>query len=202
MTTEKAIYFEIRYKKRVTDYKAVARVYDNYLDKKITENNAREKYNNKGGINQFIREVIAKMNNDFTLEELGKIKKHFEHYHEYYTLYFNEDRVKFFGNYEECMGWFEEQNSKCGYCAITQEELHKIVKGRGGNLTLNKGKKRSKGTLEIERKDSTKVYDYDNCILACPLCNNAKSNLINEENWRDIFVEPMRQYYREVLGKS
>lgn len=70
-------------------------------------------------------------------------------------------------------------------------------------LPLNDAVKRSSGTLEIERRDSSSnSYSRDNIILACPLCNNAKSNLIDEKNWRELFVEPMRKYYKILLGED
>jgi hypothetical protein len=75
-------------------------------------------------------------------------------------------------------------------------------------LTLNQKTKRKNGILEIEQKTpinetEKKVYsDFNNLILACPLCNNAKSNLIDESSWREIFVEPMRGYYEKLLGRK
>jgi len=36
----------------------------------------------------------------------------------------------------------------------------------------------------------------------CPLCNNAKSNLIDEESWRKLFVPAMKEYYRRLLEQK
>ena len=104
-------------------------------------------------------------------------------------------------NPEEILSWYHRQGKKCGYCKVTQDELHLIVKSRKGNLTLNNLQKRSKGTLEIEKRDPTKGYtfDNDNIILACPLCNNAKSNLIDDGSWKTMFAPIMRQYYDKLL---
>lgn len=132
-------------------------------------------------------------------------------YKDYHKLYYNEQRALFFSDPEKLIKWFDNQKNSCGYCGITQEKLKKLAKLRGKNgipnLTLNGKIKRSKGTLEIEKKDPNKGYTSDEqCILACPLCNNAKSNLIDEENWKDLFVEPMKKYYkktiRQVLNKN
>jgi len=104
--------------------------------------------------------------------------------------------------------WYKKQQQSCGYCGISQEELCELFPREGGKkLPLNKkqdGKrqKRSSGTLEVEKRDSDKEYNEKNCILACPLCNNAKSNLIDEESWMSLFVNPMREYYKKLLGKD
>jgi len=201
MTDKQELYFEIRYKEKVTDYKKVSRVSSIYLGKDINENEARKKYK-KGGINKFICDAIYKKHNDFGLEKLNEIKEFFNDYHKKYTLYFNKNRKAFFDNYNECMKWFEKQGCKCGYCGVTQKELDEIVEKRKENFTLNNKTKRSKGTLEIEKKDSNIGYEIDNMILACPLCNNAKSNLIDEVSWRNIFVKPMRDYYKKILEKD
>jgi len=67
-------------------------------------------------------------------------------------------------------------------------------------LPLNDAFKRSSGTLEIERRDSANnSYEKNNIILACPLCNNAKSNLIDEDSWNIIFVPAMQAYYEKLL---
>ncbi len=100
--------------------------------------------------------------------------------------------------------WYVSQGQACGYCGISQDELYELFsKGKNKKLPLNNAVKRSSGTLEIERRDSeNNEYSPKNCILACPLCNNAKSNLIDEDNWVLLFVEPMREYYKKLLGKD
>ena len=106
---------------------------------------------------------------------------------------FNNDPVIFYD-------WFKEQNDKCGYCGIAQEDLYKIFSKK--LLPLNDKLKRSSGTLEIERLDSSDSYEKTNMILACPLCNNAKSNLIDEVSWREYFVAPMQKYYQKLLREN
>lgn len=102
----------------------------------------------------------------------------------------------------EFYDWYKNQNQSCGYCGITQIELHRLFTNNSETiLPLNKNwSKNIKGTLQIERLDSKdNSYKTDNLILACPLCNNAKSNLIDEASWREIFAEPMKKYYDKLL---
>ena len=100
--------------------------------------------------------------------------------------------------------WYKEQPQFCAYCYISQDELYQLfTRNENKKLPLNNAIKRSSGTLEIERKDSNEnTYDVDNSILACPLCNNAKSNLIDEDSWNNLFVPSIRKYYKQLLGKD
>ncbi|MEA2017397.1 MAG: hypothetical protein U9N59_03020 [Campylobacterota bacterium] len=146
-----------------------------------------------------------------------KFNNQFPKYESFYQDYYSEERAYFFSNPVLLTAWIEEQNDTCGYCGIKTEELSIIAINRAKilglsegvkNLTLNGKKKRSKGKLEIERIEPSKLADSDfgynnkNCILCCPLCNNAKSNLIDEDGWRDYFVKPMREYYKSLLNNK
>lgn len=115
---------------------------------------------------------------------------------------FNENRQKDNESFEIFLNWYSNQEQKCGYCGVTQDELHTIFV-ENQLLPLNDKTKRASGSLEIERKDSKdNSYHISNLILACPLCNNAKSNLIDEESWKEYFIEPMKKYYKSLLDKN
>ena len=135
---------------------------------------------------------------------ISDLKIRFQRYQELNNAYNNEDRKNIFTDPDKIIKWFESEGNKCGYCGISQDELHEVVKKRNGNLTLNAKKKRSKGTLEIERLNPSldQGYQFGNIILACPLCNNAKSNLIDEASWRELFVPSMRKYYEKLLKQD
>ena len=110
---------------------------------------------------------------------------------------FTKARQEYFKDYKEFYYWYKSQKQECSYCGVTQDELYKIFPS---TLPLNDAVKRSSGTLEIERLNSvTNEYSKENIALACPLCNNAKSNLIDEKSWRDLFAKPMFNYYQSLL---
>ena len=122
---------------------------------------------------------------------------------------FTKERQKDNKDFKTFYDWYREEKTKniCDYCAISQEELKLIFPLKiplNYELKIKSGDspKRASGTLEIERKDSeNNSYHVDNLILACPLCNNAKSNLIDEKSWRELFVQPMRNYYEKLLKR-
>lgn len=154
------------------------------------------------------KEIEQKMN--ITREELinlrsDEVNKLISHIQYIYTK-FTGERKKSFNKFKEFYEWYENQKQECGYCGITQDNLYKLFSKDNQILPLldnkrvyKKAPKRSSGTLEIERLDSSINYDSKNIILACPLCNNAKSNLIDENSWKEIFVPAMKEYYNKLL---
>jgi hypothetical protein len=189
MNRKQKCYFDLFFIKRINEYAKIDKL------KSWSYGTARAKYNR---IRSFYLDEL-----DITNEELIEIELFFKYYKSKFDLYFNEARRDFFlKDPEKLIEWFVRQNDKCGYCEISQTSLLKFVKIRSGNLTLNNKTKRSKGTLEIEKIDPNGKYDFENCILACPLCNNAKSNLIDSKSWIDYFVKPMKKYYKKLLSDT
>jgi len=215
MTNLEEEYFKLRYKNRMESTKR-------YLGEaeKITDETKKSKFlKDKRAttlINHSIKKDFKKEMNSISDDELKDIIYYFKDYHTLYSQYYSALRTDLFLDPVKLLDWFNQNKDKCDYCGISAQELKEITIIRGNilfeagifkevknNLTLNGKTKRSKGTLEIERTNSQKnTYKFSNVILACPLCNNAKSNLIDEEGWRKIFATPMREYYKSILGKE
>ena len=53
-------------------------------------------------------------------------------------------------------------------------------------------------TLQIDKKDPDNGYKADNCVLACVLCNNAKSDMINDENFKNYFGEAIGKFVADL----
>ena len=193
MTEQQNKYFDLFFNKRITEYKKI----DEYKNWELGKDKKTYK-----SLDMFFLDEIKLDEN-----ELKEIRKHFEEYKKLFDAYINEERKELFKKHDAFMSWYNDKKNKkneikCGYCKITESQLKQLVKLRGDNLTLNGKQKRSKGTMEIEKMDSNGDYTYENCIMACPLCNNAKSNLISDEDWRRFFVEPMKKYYDKELNKA
>jgi hypothetical protein len=151
-----------------------------------------------------IEEVLKKFDTAKNYEDVRRLDSECKQY----TIQIQNIRNKFHGDrkedndFESFFEWYKKQKSHCGYCGITQIELHSLFTyDDNAILPLNDNwSKNDKGTLQIERKDSKdNSYHVSNLILACPLCNNAKSNLIDEVSWRDFFVGAMIKYYEKLL---
>lgn len=226
MTDIQELYFNLKYKNRIlrsNSYLERSRTIKNIQEqntflKKERKKNLEDNPVTKRFLKESVSDLLKQKNPDISTMQINNIFDNtilfFEEYNKIFA-YYNEARNDLFVDHDELVKWYKEQENKCGYCGITAEELEKIAFFRGKklfksgilnscekNLTLNGKRKRSKGTLEIERLDSvSNKYNFGNVILACPLCNNAKSNLIDEKGWRSIFVPAMKKYYASILNK-
>lgn len=178
-------YFELCYTHRIHEFFKI----DKY--KGFPDGLAKEKFKS---IDEFYRDEL-KINNEILID----LRKEFEDFNILYSRYFNEQRLELFSDAYRFLVWYNKQEGACNYCKISQIDLLKIVEKRKGTLTLNQKTKRSKGTLEIEKLDPNKGYTFDNSVLACPFCNNAKSNLISENDWRTFFVPAIQHYFKNIL---
>ncbi len=178
-------YFELCYIRRIHEFAKI----DQY--KEWTLGKARKEYNS---LDEFYRTEL-----EISQDMLIQLRVEFKRFNDLYSKYFNEQRKELFENQKKFLEWYDKQKESCNYCEITQTDLLKIVAIRNGNLTLNKKTKRSKGTLEIEKLNPEKGYTFENSVLSCPFCNNAKSNLISENDWRMFFVPVMKKYLDSIL---
>lgn len=71
----------------------------------------------------------------------------------------------------------KEQGEKCYYCEISENKFIPLW----GIFYTTRGRK-----LEIDRTDNSKGYVRDNCVLACALCNNAKSNKFSKDEFKKV----------------
>ena len=134
--------------------------------------------------------------------KLSELRTYFQKYNYLYDKYRRNNiaREELFSDHNKLLKWYNDQEESCNYCGISQANLIKIVESRNGNLTLNQKIKRSKGSLEIEKVNPKKGYTLENSVLCCPLCNDAKSNLISEEDWRKHFAPTMKRYFNSILS--
>ena len=72
---------------------------------------------------------------------------------------------------------YDRDGKNCHYCKIKEGDFipiwGKFYKGRGK-------------ILELERKDNGKGYSEKNCVLACAICNNAKSDKFTYEEFKRV----------------
>ena len=70
----------------------------------------------------------------------------------------------------------ERDSRKCHYCGIEEE---KVLQVWGEFYKQDKRGHR----LELDRKDNEGDYSIENCVLACAVCNCAKSNKLTHEEF-------------------
>lgn len=93
---------------------------------------------------------------------------------------------------KEFFKWFERQKRECAYCGIEEYKLEALYHIENGPLR----NKRHRGrTLELERRDSdTNQYSPKNCVLACYMCNNHKSDVITEKEHKFFFAPKIYEF--------
>jgi len=74
---------------------------------------------------------------------------------------------------------YKRDGTKCHYCGIAEKDFAPIWGEFYG------GKKRG-STLEVDRRDNGRGYEIDNCVLACAVCNNAKSDKFTYDEFRRV----------------
>lgn len=95
--------------------------------------------------------------------------------------------------------WFRNQPKHCHYCKIEELILEKLFAKETGTLRTKRGRGR---VLELERRNSNlNQYSPKNCVLACYLCNNHKSDLISEEDHMRYFAPEIRRYLEDKYLK-
>ena len=72
---------------------------------------------------------------------------------------------------------YKRDGRKCHYCGIREGDFIRIWGKFYGGKTRGK-------RLEIDRKDNGKGYTVENCVLSCPICNNAKSDKFTYEEFK------------------
>lgn len=199
--------------KRYIELVALDRVYSSYdnvaqaIGRAKEVDSIRKEYSKKGGIQECMADEIFGADDSGKFDKLEKIanskdiKKIIEKINDIFSNQFssNAERKKGFKSFKafyKCLfgDGFAIDKAKCYYCEITQEEITEIF-----NKKFIESKKFSP-TMNIERLDSNNGYTPDNTALACPLCNNAKSDMISDDNFQKYFKKSMREFIKDLLS--
>lgn len=90
---------------------------------------------------------------------------------------------------------YKRDGRRCHYCRIKEENFIRIWGKFYGGKT--RGRK-----LEIDRKDNQKDYSEENCVLACAICNNAKSDKFTDEEFRKLGGVIRVIWLKKILKKG
>lgn len=114
-----------------------------------------------------------------------------------------------FSSFSDFTNWYDEnvKDGKCFYCGLTERDSQKII--HCGQLTSKrfpKGGLISRGVnrgywLEIDKKNPNGFYSRDNCVPSCYFCNNDKSDVFNEEQYRN-FKENRIDFIKNLLTET
>ncbi len=107
-----------------------------------------------------------------------------------------------FANKNEFHAWWMKQNDlqdgKCFYCCTPLNLIQQLIGDK--KLAVRKIGWGVRGKcFELDRKDSAKPYEPDNCVLACYYCNNDKSYIYDWQQYKKFFG-PNRRLHFEALA--
>lgn len=84
----------------------------------------------------------------------------------------------------------------CSYCNVDETTLlHAFDKTTG---VLSSKKRSFNATLQIDQKLPNTGYNKDNCVMACVLCNNAKSDMISAEDFKKYIAPSIAAYWEHI----
>lgn len=82
-------------------------------------------------------------------------------------------KVPFSIEKEAFFEWYRSEPKTCHYCDMTVEECGLY---RGHNVMR----------LTVDRMDSNRGYSLDNMVLACPICNTVKNNVLTYKQMLEV----------------
>lgn len=114
----------------------------------------------------------------------------------------------FDNDFDEFVDWWatnckKDEGPVCYYCGTSEKTYKKIFDKRvkdadaqfvNGKLHQSKKPSFNSEFMEIDKKDPSKGYIYDNCVFACHLCNNAKSDMISAEDFKKKIGPAIKAY--------
>lgn len=184
MDTKEEQFIELYSVKRLNEWKAIAS-HEKCKDIEFI----KRKYNSIWGyiaykINATPQEVS---------ELYSKLKKNIADIQKKYNKFNTKERKEGFKTFEDFLSWYNKQRKECYYCKTSEETIKQLFQ------SIFKPQKDAwkYGTLQIDRKKPKGGYSKKNCVLACVFCNNAKSDLITDDDFIKYFKKPMSKYLKD-----
>ena len=112
---------------------------------------------------------------------------------------YDRDEKPFDDSFIKFLKWWygntdESGERHCYYCGVKETDAKSAFK----NKKISSDKRSFSGTLQIDRKDSDGKYDEQNCVFACVLCNNAKSDMISAEDFENYFGKAIGKFWEHL----
>ncbi|MCH3697114.1 hypothetical protein [Campylobacter lari] len=171
----------------------------NELDEKEVKSELKKKHKS---LKDYIVFKLNESHGEFDNEKYDKLYKKMQeiendcNLRSKYNSLKNRNNIKeLFNGIDNFISWYKKQEKECYYCKIAQSDLANLFK----NKLITSKKPSFNSSLQIERLDPDKGYNEENCVLACCICNNAKSDMISAENFKKYFKTPIESFYKDLL---
>ena len=172
------------------------------LEDKSVES-VKEKYKT---LNNYVLETLRKIDRNVVLSDIENYFKCKKLKSKFLSVKARHKKIEkkldkkliFFCNFYDFCKWFRNEllKKKCDYCKVDFNTL-KILFEKSEISSF-----KFTATPHIERKEADRGYCSDNCVLICSLCNNAKSDMILENDFREFIAPAMAKYYKYLESKG
>lgn len=108
------------------------------------------------------------------------------------------DPKAFDNEFSNFLNWWYDQESKCYYCSVASSTVEDAFDCSHGEPLIFSEKPSFSGKLQIDKKTPENGYNEKNCVFACVLCNNAKSDMISEEDFKKFIAPAFSDYWKEI----
>ena len=132
---------------------------------------------NLGWTTQEIRALNEKTKSTEVVDEIKKLKS------QYYGIR-KRSNYDCWPRFEDFYNWYIKQEKTCYYCKSTIEQVSSYL----ATQMENEGHKRdNRGwSFEVDRLNHNSKYFDDEVALSCYICNNAKSDVFEENEFTPI----------------
>ncbi len=100
-----------------------------------------------------------------------------------------------FIDFQDFLDWYNKREKACHYCGLKEEESQEIVlksklKSRRFPQDGKTGRGQGRGKwLEVDRRKPDENYSRGNCVLSCYFCNNDKSDVFDETEYKKFMID-------------
>lgn len=91
---------------------------------------------------------------------------------------------------------FQKQRGCCAYCETPISVIARIIEKESARSRNVRGGGRRGPKLELERKKSRGPYSEENCSLVCYYCNNDKSYIYDDDEYKKFFGPARRKHFK------
>lgn len=177
-----------------------------FPDGEFTEDNKQflieYSINKKPSVNRVLKEIGSEIKSETEYlkkyPQVKALKEVLQDRHNTFISKVNSDmktgKNAFDRDFTLFLKWWYNQKRECYYCGIRGD----VVKEAFESGIIASKKRSFSGTLQIDKKNPDKGYNKDNCVFACVLCNNAKSDMITSEDFKKILAPAFSDYWKEI----
>lgn len=120
-----------------------------------------------------------------------------ERYRRFLSL-LSRDPNAFNKKFFDFLEWWYDNKQECYYCKVSSNTLNFAFDDKNGESIIFSEKPSFSGNLQIDKKNPKNGYNKENCVFACVLCNNAKSDMISSKKFKQIIAPSIAEYWKSI----